>query len=282
MSLFDRILRTAIDTTARGIALATEVSGIAVRGAVSAISPEVADQLRRALAEPLNALFEIPGAVQQTTGLPIPQQALDTANVFRALVAPDVEDATDGELVRRRFDDLLERSSRVNDDPGMPAFLEIVTQLTPDEARILRHLADSGPAPVMDLEAVSLVGRGTRLLLAHQTMVAERAGCATPAQVDGYLANLVRLGLLEYRDEELEGHHDYQLIVGTEPYRAASRKYREDRLWRARGRRGSLHFTTFGVQFVTTGLGRPPAEPSVTQPGTTARAQPSVAGTTEA
>jgi hypothetical protein len=271
MSLFDRVLRTAIDTTARGIALATEVSGIAMRGAVGAISPEVAEQLRRALAEPLNALFEIPGAVHQTTGLPIPQQALDTANVFRALVAPDVEDATDGELVRRR-----------NDDPGMPAFLEIVTQLTPDEARILRHLADTGPAPVMDLEAVSLVGRGTRLLLAHQTMAAERAGCATPAQVDAYLANLVRLGILEYRDEELEGHHDYQLIVGTEPYRAAARRYREDRLWRARGRRGSIHFTTFGVQFVTTGLGRPPAQPGPTQTGTSARSRPSEAGAAEA
>ena len=65
------------------------------------------EQLRQALAEPLQVLLDIPGVVQETTGLPIPRQALDTANVMRNLVAPDVEDASDADLVRRRFDELL-------------------------------------------------------------------------------------------------------------------------------------------------------------------------------
>lgn len=257
MPLFDRVTRTVIDSTARSIALATELGTTALRGAVGVIPPEVAEQLRRSLAEPLQALLDVPGVVRDTTGLPIPRQALDTANVMRTLVAPDVDDATDAELVRRRFDELLERSSRVGDDPGLPAFLEVVAQLTPDEARILRLLADRGPAPVVDLEAVSLVGRGTRVVLPRRTMVAERAGCAAPDEVDTYLANLVRLGIVEVRDVDLEGHEDYQLIVGTEAYRRVARRYREDRLWRPRGRRRSLHLTTFGDRFVTICTGRP-------------------------
>lgn len=261
MSLIDRVTRSVIDTTARSIALGTEITAIALRGAAGAVSPEVADQVRRAIAEPLQALLDIPGAVQQTTGLPIPRQALDTANVMRTLVAPDVDDATDADLVRRRFDELIERSTHVGDDAGLPAFLEVVAQLTPDEARILRLLADEGPAPVMDLDAVSLVGRSTRTVLSHQTMVADRAGCVKPEEVSTYLANLERLGIVEFRGTELEGHADYQLIEGTPTYRAAARQYREDRLWRARGRRGSLHLSTFGGRFAAICMGRPADTP---------------------
>ena len=262
MTLFDRVTRTVADTTARGLALATEVSAIAVRGALGAVPPEVVEQLRRALAEPLQALLDIPGVVQETTGLPIPRQALDTANVMRTLVAPDAEDATDAELVRRRFDELIERSTHVGDDAGLPAFLEVVAQLTPDEARILRWLGDTGPAPVVDLEAVSIVGRGSRTVLPRQTMVADRAGCAHPEDVDTYLANLERLGIVEFRDEDLEGHDDYQLVVGTAAYRDAARQYRDDRLWRARGQRRSVHLTPFGRRFLAICTGRPPTPPA--------------------
>lgn len=272
MPLFDRVARTVIDTTARSIALATELGTTALRGAVGVIPPEVVEQIRRALAEPLQALLDVPGAAQEA-GLPIPRQALDTANVMRTLVAPDVDDATDADLVRRRFDELLERSSRVGEDPGLPAFLEVVAQLTPDEARILRLLADEGPAPVVDLEAVSLVGRGTRAVLPRQTMLGDRAGCAAPEEIDTYLANLVRLGIVEVRDQELEGHADYQLIIGTEGYRTTARRYREDRLWRARGRRRSLHLTPFGERFVATCTGRPVRVPPATGRTTSARSR---------
>lgn len=273
MSLFERVTRTVIETTARGIALATDASTIALRGAAAVMPPEVVDQVRRAIAEPLQALLDIPGAVQQTTGLPIPRQALDTANVMRTLVAPDADDATDADLVRRRFDELIERSTHVGDDAGLPAFLEVVAQLTPDEARILRLLADEGPAPAVDLEAVSLVGRGSRTVLAHQTMVADRAGCIAPEEVATYLANLQRLGIVEHRDDELEGHADYQLIVGTPDYRAAARRYREDRLWRARARRGSLHLSAFGTHFVAVCMGRP-ADTVLPVGSTSARSRP--------
>lgn len=278
MSVFDRLVRTAADTTAKGLALATEVGAVAVRGALGAVPPEALEQLRRAVAEPLQALLDIPGVVQETTGLPIPRQALDTANVMRTLVAPDAEDASDADLVRRRFDELIERSTRVGDDAGLPAFLEVVAQLTPDEARILRHLGDTGPAPVVDLQAVSIVGRGTRTVLPRQTMLADRAGCAHPEDVDAYLANLERLGIVEFRDEDLEGHEDYQLVIGTESYRSAARQYRDDRLWRARGLRGSVHLTAFGTRFLAVCTGRPPATaPADARSTTTARSRPTQA-----
>ena len=271
MSLIDRVARTVVDTTTRSIALATELGVVAVRGAVSVVPDDLVDQVRRALAEPLQALLDVPGVVQDTPGRALPRQALDTANVMRALVGPEAPDATDAQLVRRRFDELIERSAQVDDDAGLPAFLEVVAQLTPDEARILRLLDDQGPVPVVDLEAVSIVGRGTRSVLARQTMVGDRAGCAHPEEVDTYLANLARLGIVAFRDEEIEGHPDYQLVMGTEAYRAASRRYRDDRLWRARGRRGSLRLTPFGARFLAVCTGQAPASRLDTDRTTTAR-----------
>lgn len=249
MSLFGRVTRMSLEATARGVALATEVSGLALRSVGSTVPPELLERLRHALAEPLEALLDLPETVHTTTGLPVPRPAMDTANVMRTLLAPD-EDATDADLVRRRFSDLLDRSTRVDDDAGLPAFLEVVAQLTPDEARLLRWLSDHGPAPVVDLEAVSLVGRGTRSVLTGQTIVGDRAGCARPENVDVYLANLERLGIVEFTDEALDDHPDYQLVEGTEAYRAHARRYREDRLWRPRARHRSLRLTPFGVRFL--------------------------------
>lgn len=249
MSLLGRVAQLSVEATARSVALATEVSGLALRGVSSSLPPELLERLRSTLAQPLEALLDLPEAVHTTTGLPVPRQALDTANVMRTLVAPD-EDASDADLVRRRFTDLLDRSTRVDDDAGLPAFLEVVAQLTPDEARILRWLSDRGPAPVVDLEAVSLVGRGTREVLTGQTLVAERAGCAAPEDVDVYLANLERLGILEFTGDDLGDHPDYQLVEGTATFRAAARQYREDRLWRPRSRYGRLQLTAFGRRFL--------------------------------
>lgn len=249
MSLFGRMTRIFVEATARGVALATEVSGLALRTVGSAVPPELLERLRHALAEPLEALLDLPETVHSTTGLPVPHQAVDTANVMRTLLASG-QDASDADLVRRRFTDLLERSTRVDDDAGLPAFLEVVAQLTPDEARLLRWLSDRGPAPVVDLEAVSLIGRGTRRVLTRQTIVADRAGCAAPENVDVYLANLERLGIVEVTDEVLDDHPDHQLVEGTEAYRDHVRRYREDRLWRPRARYRSLRLTRFGAPFL--------------------------------
>jgi hypothetical protein len=269
VSLFDQMTRTAAELTLRGITMATQMSSVAVRSMVRAVPPDLADQVRRALAEPLEALLDLPEAVHDSTGFPIPRQAIDTANVMRTLVAPGEVSASDEELVRRRFDELIARSTDVDDRPGLPAFLEVIAQLTPDEARILRWLSDQGSAPVLDLEAVSLVGRGTRTVLANQTLVAERAGCVTVDDVDTYLSNLARLGIVAFSDEELAEHDDYQLIEGTAVYRAALRQYRDERLWRTRSRRRSLRLTPFGHRFLTVCTGRERPDPSAQLPHST-------------
>lgn len=250
------IVKTWFDLTAKSVETVTRLGTDVARTVTSLPLPVTPDGLaawRHATAAYLRDLLEIPEAM---TNGHLPPQALDAVNVMRTLVAADPDqDLDDAELVRRRFQELLQRSQDVSDDPGEPAFLDVVAQLTPDEARIVRYIAREEPLPVMDLYAVSVVGRGSRLVLAKQSMVPQRAGCAHPDRGDAYMQNLLRLGLIDFTPNEVDDETEYQLIQGATAYAAATREMRHDRTVRPRARRGSIVLTPFGRRFVDVCLG---------------------------
>jgi hypothetical protein len=78
-----------------------------------------------------------------------------------------------------------------------PAFVEIIKQLTPDEARILRHLSDGRHRPIINIRSDFEDGTGGVVVARYVTMIDEHAELATPALTPSYLDNLVRLGLIE-------------------------------------------------------------------------------------
>jgi hypothetical protein len=77
-----------------------------------------------------------------------------------------------------------------------PAFVEILRQLTPDEARILRHLAPRDGFPVVSITSVH-PDTSYDWALRHFSMLGEQAGCAFPGLIRTYLDNLRRLGLVD-------------------------------------------------------------------------------------
>lgn len=217
------------------------------------VTPEALDAWRTTTARYLRTLLDIPDEIANGH---LPAHAVDAVMVVRTLMAStDGTDPDDAALVRDRFRQLLDRSADVADDPGEPAFLDIVAQLTPDEARMVRYLAANGAVAALDLVAHPVVGRHQRVVLRHQTMLAERAGCARPDRSEVYLQNLARLGLLEVVDDPIEDETEYQLIEGTPAYAAATRAGRGDRSVRLRGRRGSIVLTPLGRRFVALCLG---------------------------
>ncbi|HEY6159201.1 MAG TPA: DUF4393 domain-containing protein [Gemmatimonadales bacterium] len=76
-----------------------------------------------------------------------------------------------------------------------PAFVEILRQLTPDEARILRLFAERSGFPVVSVLSHAPEG-GYDWVLRHFSMLGEQAGCAFPGLIATYLDNLCRLGLV--------------------------------------------------------------------------------------
>jgi hypothetical protein len=78
-----------------------------------------------------------------------------------------------------------------------PAFVDAIRQLTADEARALRVLADGQFRPVVSVYARLKDGTGDRIASRHQSMIDVEAKVARPALMPSYLDNLERLGLIE-------------------------------------------------------------------------------------
>ena len=181
-------------------------------------------------------------------------RSADPATMARAVLAllggeeellplPSVE-----EQVRARFRALLDPTTR--DDGATPALLTITGQLSPDEARVLRHLDSVGAVPVIDVQSTSLVGRNAVVVAEHLSMVVERSGGDHPERGPQYLANLTRLGLCRIDERELPEHPDYELITTGEAYRSVAEEVREERAGRPRVRRRSLRLSALGEQLV--------------------------------
>lgn len=87
-------------------------------------------------------------------------------------------------------------SATVNE--AHPSYVEILKQLTPDEAKILEFLPDHGRyEPVADLSHTVSKEKGQFLLAPNVSTIGVDSGCELPEQVPKYLDNLCRLGLTE-------------------------------------------------------------------------------------
>ena len=161
-----------------------------------------------------------------------------------AELAPSAN-ATETEL-HVRGHNLLRRSNEVGvTDDTHPAFARILTEITPDEARILRFLYMNGPQPAIDVRTNRPLGIGSQLVSGGLNMIAELAGCQNVERIHPYLTNLFRLGLLEFSKEKVSNPQRYQLIeaqpVVIEAMKQAGR-------WPRTVQR-SIHLNSFGEEF---------------------------------
>jgi hypothetical protein len=127
--------------------------------------------------------------------------------------------------LRELYSNLLATSmDSENAHKAHPAFVEILKQLSPDEARILKYLADrytkvlafpflSGDVDVQlvdrsdpqIIKVLDSVGYSAPFL----SMIGHDAGCGYPDLLPSYMNNLSRLGLIEtFKDDE--GYEAYE------------------------------------------------------------------------
>lgn len=85
-----------------------------------------------------------------------------------------------------------------------PAFVEILKQITPDEAKILQQLPALGRAePVIDIIFTAPERKGEFVLFRNASMIGIESKCDFPNITPKYIDNLCRLGLMEMP----EGRH---------------------------------------------------------------------------
>jgi hypothetical protein len=239
MGMIDGMVRGSLEllraTFGTGLRLTSSVVG-------QFTDEERLEELRHELAHAARDWLELPESLAAGTLAGSAVSSVRNAVPERDVDAP--------ELLRRRFQDLLARSSDVTDDHGEPALLEIIAQMSPDEARLLTFLAKQGPTPYIDLMRTSVVGTGSDAVLYHLSMAADRAGCRHPERSQAYLENLRRLGLIALPKSALEGHQDYQLLEGLDLYITKAKQIRQDRNVRPRMRKGHIVLTALGERLI--------------------------------
>jgi hypothetical protein len=150
--------------------------------------------------------------------------------------------------LRRRGEELLRQSADVSVDvDSHPAYMRILDALAPDEARILRFLAEGGPQPSVDVR--SGLPFASELVESGCTMIAEEAGCRHADRVHAYLNNLNRLGLVWFSREPLRDSRRYQVLEAQSQVTDALEKGRT-----ARTIRRSIVLTSFGEDVCATCL----------------------------
>jgi hypothetical protein len=152
--------------------------------------------------------------------------------------------------LRERGARLLERSSEVVDGAPMhPAYERMLTELAPDEARILLLLSTAGPQASVDVRTWRPLDVGSRLVAQGLSMIDRHAGVQFADRVPQYLNNLNRLGLVWFTREPIESRPAYQVLEAQPDVLDAVR-----RAGRARVVRRSVRLTPFGLDFCEVAL----------------------------
>jgi hypothetical protein len=173
-----------------------------------------------------------------------------TSNAVQAEASATARTQTSAEL-QRRGTELLRRSNDVHVvEDTHPAFARILTEITPDEARMLRYIYLEGPQPSVDVRTFRPFGIGSVLVAGGMNMIAEYAGCRNPDRAHPYLTNLARLGLVDFSKEQVSNPNRYQ-VIEAQPKVAEAIK-RAGRFPKIIHR--SIRLTEFGEEFVRTCL----------------------------
>ena len=78
-----------------------------------------------------------------------------------------------------------------------PAFVEIIRQLNPDEARLCKLFKSANSFPTIDLRAVINDEGSYKDILLHYSRIGYDAGCIRPQHIQQYIDNIARLGIVE-------------------------------------------------------------------------------------
>lgn len=162
------------------------------------------------------------------------------------------------ESLREMYANLLAASMDTRTAQGAhPAFVEIIKQLTPDEARLLRYFAVPRPLPLINVRREYKVHtdteRGGYDLLTNFSLLGWEAGCDYPDETPTYLNNLCRLGLAEIPTMyEYTTPNVYDALENNPKVQAFKTALEPNDKFRIDISRGGLRITDLGRLFCNT------------------------------
>lgn len=102
-----------------------------------------------------------------------------------------------------------------------PGFVEIIRNMSSDEAKLLEYIIKTEVAPVVDIKRTLINGGGEVKVSELVSTLGGDAGCEHVDLTSAYLINLERLGLIEIpRDGHLTKADAYDRIINDPPVKA--------------------------------------------------------------
>ena len=200
----------------------------------------------RVATRPVGMLTETLKQVQQVQYGVAPSQAID--NVVNTFLGTSTTVRDESAELKKRGTALVRVSckSEYQLRDVHPSFSNILDELLPDEARVLRFLAVAGTQPAIDVRTKTLFQIGSVKLAGGVNMITEMSGCKWPDRGYHYLANLNRLGLIDFSKEPVDDYRRYALLeVQPAATAAIARAPKSISVYR------SISLTSFGRQFVS-------------------------------
>lgn len=182
--------------------------------------------------------------------LDVPQQLVTAGTPDERRVMMLVQDAgTDPEPLRSAMSELLHRSSGSDTRQGKEyLFGTIISQLVPDEARILAALSSGRRFAVVDV-LTKQVGRShSRTVLANASTVGAAARVSLPDNVPTYLSRLHSFGLIEF-SPSVDGLDGQFAALNDDPAVRAARSEADGKFGSAKVARKSVLLSSLGREF---------------------------------
>lgn len=191
------------------------------------------------------ALTEVRRILDVPEGLPTRGATVDEQ---RAVLL--IQDSTGPEPLREAMNELLERSVEVDRSTSRQyLFGNIISQLVPDEARIMAALADGTAFAAGDVVAKAF-GRSTpRPVLQNASTVGRSAGVANPENVPHYVTRLLTFGLVEFGPPDDRLATQFDILAADSQVQAAEASAQARHLGSPKLVRKTLSISSFGREF---------------------------------
>ena len=172
-----------------------------------------------------------------------------------------IQKSSGSDPLREAMSELLERSVEVDRTASRDyLYGNIISQLVPDEARILAALADGTKYAVLDVVAKPFGRSLARTVLSNASTVGRAAGVVTTDNVPTYLTRLHNFGLVEFGPAEESLSIQYDILAADGEVQAAQQVAEKRHIGTPRLVRKSVAISQFGRDFWTA------ADPARTRP----------------
>lgn len=158
----------------------------------------------------------------------------------------------DNEVLRDMYANLLATSMKKDTkDKAHPSFADIISQLSPDEAKTLQYFKVRSTVPTISIRAERETNHSGVDMLNNFSNIGELTGCEYPANVGKYFENLIRLGLISASNySHLTNDAFYEHLLNHKKVKELSENIKQNQDFNyPKINKGYVKLTEFGKSF---------------------------------